>query len=78
PYQGEVFNFALGTPEELAQVAPEARTLYANDYLVGDSHMQSWLEKQRALDGREVLSRLNGAWHEDYRLHQAKQKRAAR
>ena len=78
PYQGEVFNFALGTPEELAQVAPEARTLYANDYLVGDSHMQSWLEKQRALDGREVLSRLNGAWHEDYRLHQAKQKRAGR
>nr|QKW93777.1 HintN domain-containing protein [Vitiosangium cumulatum] len=75
PYSGEVFNFALGTPEELARVKPEARTLYANGYLVGDSHMQLTLEKQRALDAREVLTRLHGAWHEDFRLHQARQAR---
>ncbi|PTL83272.1 hypothetical protein DAT35_14885 [Vitiosangium sp. GDMCC 1.1324] len=75
PYSGEVFNFALGTPEELASVKPEARTLYANGYLVGDSHMQLTLEKQRVLDAREVLTRLDGAWHEDFRLHQARQAR---
>ncbi|HYO55939.1 Hint domain-containing protein [Archangium sp.] len=78
PYSGEVFNFALGTQEEMANVAPEARTLYANGYLVGDSHMQSTLEKQRSLDAREVLARLNGAWHEDFRLHQARNKSARR
>jgi hypothetical protein len=78
PYSGEVFNFALGTPEEMAHVAPEARTLYANGYLVGDSHMQSTLEKHRSLDAREVLSRLDGAWHEDFRLHQARSRSARR
>ncbi|QRN98262.1 hypothetical protein JRI60_04110 [Archangium violaceum] len=72
PYTGQVFNFALGTPEELASVGPEARTLYANGYLVGDSSMQSRLERQRKLDAREVLAKLNGAWHEDYRRHQAR------
>ncbi|HEX8819463.1 MAG TPA: Hint domain-containing protein [Archangium sp.] len=66
-YSGDVFNFALGTPEELAKAGPQARTLYANGYLVGDSHLQSELEKQRSLDVREVLTRLHGAWHEDFR-----------
>ncbi|WP_375768633.1 Hint domain-containing protein [Archangium gephyra] len=78
PFSGEVFNFALGTPEELAVAAPEANTLYANGYLVGDSQMQTTLEKQRHLDSREVLARLNGAWHEDFRLHQARGKSARR
>jgi hypothetical protein len=71
-YAGQVYNFALGTQEELAQAPAEARTLYANGYLVGDSQMQSTLEKQRTQDTREVLSRLNGAWHEDFRRHQAR------
>jgi hypothetical protein len=75
PYTGQVFNFALGTPEELASVGPEARTLYANDYLVGDSSMQSRLEQQRKVDARTVLAKLNGAWHEDYRRHQTRQAR---
>ncbi|WP_257451287.1 Hint domain-containing protein [Archangium lipolyticum] len=75
PYTGQVFNFALGTPEELASVGPEARTLYANGYLVGDSSMQSRLEQQRKVDARSVLAKLNGAWHEDYRRHQARQAR---
>ncbi|WNG40897.1 hypothetical protein F0U61_49795 [Archangium violaceum] len=72
PFSGQVFNFALGTPEELARVAPEARTLYANGYLVGDSHLQATLEKQRTPDARELLTRLNGAWHEDFRRYQAR------
>lgn len=78
PYSGQVYNFALGTQEELAKAPAEARTLYANGYLVGDSQMQSTLEKQRTQDTREVLSRLNGAWHEDFRRHQARTTSARR
>jgi hypothetical protein len=77
-YSGDVFNFALGTPEELAKAGPQARTLYANGFLVGDSHLQSELEKARKLDAREVLSKLNGAWHEDFRREQARKKTAQR
>jgi hypothetical protein len=77
-YTGDVFNFALGTPEELAKAGPQARTLFANGFLVGDSHLQSELEKARKLDAREVLSKLNGAWHEDYRREQARKKTAQR
>ncbi|WP_309887660.1 Hint domain-containing protein [Archangium sp.] len=77
-YSGDVFNFALGTPEELAKAGPQARTLYANGFLVGDSHLQSELEKARKLDVREVLSKLNGAWHEDFRREQARKKTAQR
>ncbi len=78
PYNDEVFNFALGTPEELAKAGPEARTLYANGFLVGDSQTQLTLEKQQVRDTREVLTKLNGAWHEDFRRHQARQKSARR
>jgi hypothetical protein len=77
-YTGDVFNFALGTPEELAKAGPQARTLFANGFLVGDSHLQSELEKARKLDAREVLSKLNGAWHEDYRREQARKKTTQR
>jgi hypothetical protein len=78
PFSGDVFNFALGTPEELAVATPGTNTMYANGYLVGDSQMQLTLEKQRSSDSREVLARLNGAWHEDFRLHQARNKSARR
>jgi hypothetical protein len=78
PFSGDVFNFALGTPEELAVATPGTNTMYANGYLVGDSQMQLTLEKQRSSDSREVLARLNGAWHEDFRLHQARSKSARR
>ncbi|HEX8436131.1 Hint domain-containing protein [Archangium sp.] len=78
PYNDEVFNFALGTPEELAKAPAEARTLYANGFLVGDSQTQATLEKQKLRDSREVLTKLNGAWHEDFRRHQARQKSAQR
>ncbi len=78
PYNDEVFNFALGTPEELAKAGTEARTLYANGFLVGDSQTQATLEKEKLRDTRDVLTKLNGAWHEDFRLHQARQKSAQR
>jgi hypothetical protein len=78
PYNDEVFSFAMGTPEELAKAGPEARTLYANGFLVGDSQTQTTLEKQKLQDTREVLTKLNGAWHEDFRRHQARQKSAQR
>ncbi|PTL83273.1 hypothetical protein DAT35_14890 [Vitiosangium sp. GDMCC 1.1324] len=78
PYDGRVYNFSLGTPEELANLGPEARTLYANGFLVGDSQMQTELEKRKRVDTREVLARLNSAWHEDFRLSQARHPSARR
>jgi hypothetical protein len=75
PYGGPVYNFSLGTPEELAGLEPEARTLYAEGFLVGDSQMQAELEKRKRVDARAVLERLNGAWHEDFRLSQARHTR---
>jgi hypothetical protein len=72
PYQGLVYNFSLGTSEELAGLGPEARTMFANGFLVGDSQMQTELEKQKRVDAREVLARLNGAWHQDFRLSRAR------
>ncbi|QRN98261.1 hypothetical protein JRI60_04105 [Archangium violaceum] len=73
PYDGLVYNFALGTPEELARAGTGAHTLYANGFLVGDSQSQQALEKQRRVDARALLARLNGAWHQDYQLSQARQ-----
>jgi hypothetical protein len=78
PYQGLVYNFALGTPEELAKAGPEARTMFANGFLVGDSASQSALEKERRVDARAVLAKLHGAWHQDYRLSQERRKTARR
>lgn len=75
PYSGDVFNFSLGTPEELASVGPEAHTMYANGYLVGDSLMQTKLEKQRVREASEVLTKLDSAWREDFQRHQARQAR---
>lgn len=72
PYEGRVFNFSLGTPEELAGLGPEAHTMFANGFLVGDSLLQTELEKQKRVDARQVLARLDGAWHEDYRLSRAR------
>ncbi|HSP79405.1 MAG TPA: Hint domain-containing protein, partial [Myxococcaceae bacterium] len=76
PHEGMVYNVALGTEEELARAGgPEARTLFANGFLVGDSYLQSELEKARRTDTREVLARLHQRWHRDFRLHRAKQNR---
>jgi hypothetical protein len=79
PYDGMVYNVALGTPEELkAAGGPEARTLYANGFLVGDSVMQEEMEKARRTDAREVLARLHESWHRDFHLQQAAKKSARR
>ena len=78
PYQGMVYNFALGTPEELAKAGPEARTMFANGFLVGDSQSQAALEKERRVDARAVLAKLHGSWHQDYRLSQERRKTARR
>ncbi|WP_309887662.1 Hint domain-containing protein [Archangium sp.] len=78
PYQGMVYNFALGTPEELAKAGPEARTMFANGFLVGDSKSQAALEKERRVDARAVLAKLHGAWHQDFRLSQERRKTARR
>ncbi|WP_375768634.1 Hint domain-containing protein [Archangium gephyra] len=78
PYGGLVYNFALGTPEELAGQGPEARTLYADGFLVGDSKLQEELEKARLVDSRAVLARLHGAWHQDFQLSQARRHPSAR
>ncbi|HZI10558.1 MAG TPA: Hint domain-containing protein, partial [Myxococcus sp.] len=75
PYEGFVYNFALGTPEELGKVGPEATTLYANGFLVGDSQMQTELDKRKRVDTRDVLARLHGTWHEDYRRQRTRQPR---
>ncbi len=75
PYQGPVYNFLLGTPEELAKAGPEARTMFADGFLVGDGQAQTALEKARKVDAREVLAKLHGAWHEDYRQSQRRQAR---
>ncbi|QRK10310.1 hypothetical protein JQX13_09565 [Archangium violaceum] len=72
PYEGLVYNFSLGTPGELAHGGLESRSLYANGFLVGDSQMQAELEKRKRMDAREVLSRVHGAWHEDFRLSRAR------
>jgi hypothetical protein len=72
PYEGRVFNFSLGTSEELAGLGPEAHTMFANGFLVGDSLLQTELERQKRVDARQVLARLNGAWHEDFRLSRAR------
>ncbi len=79
PHDGMVYNMALGTEEELAQAGgPEARTLFANGFLVGDSYLQSELEKARRTDTREVLARLHQNWHRDFRLHRTKRETARR
>ncbi|MCP3144116.1 Hint domain-containing protein [Pyxidicoccus xibeiensis] len=47
PYDGRVFNLVLGTPEELATVGPNERTMFADGVLVGDDAMQRELGAPR-------------------------------
>jgi hypothetical protein len=66
PYDGQVYNLNLGTPEELAKLGPNDRTMFAGGLLVGDNTMQAELErpKQKPVD---VLASLPKAWHKDYK-----------
>ncbi|AGC47367.1 hypothetical protein MYSTI_06094 [Myxococcus stipitatus DSM 14675] len=47
PYDGKVYNLKLGTPEELASLSPNERTLFADGVLVGDDTMQRELSSPR-------------------------------
>ncbi|NTX11453.1 hypothetical protein HUA76_11695 [Myxococcus sp. CA056] len=64
-YAGKVFNFNLGTKEELARVGKGSNTLFANGFRVGDNAMQGELTAPVA-DSRPVLERLPASWHQDY------------
>jgi len=68
-YQGQVYNLALGTKDELAKLSDKDRTLFANGFAVGDSQMQSDLEvKLSAKPAKgDILARLPKALHQDYK-----------
>ena len=66
PYDGQVYNLTLGTPEELAKVSKQERTLFAGGFQVGDSSMQFDLTAPRLASG-DVLTRLPKAWHRDFK-----------
>lgn len=65
-YAGKVYNFSLGTKEELARAGKGANTLFANGFRVGDNAMQGELTAPVA-DSRQVLERLPASWHQDYK-----------
>jgi len=44
--EGAVYNLVLGTEEELAEIGPNATTMYADGVLVGDGRMQGVLTEQ--------------------------------
>jgi hypothetical protein len=66
PYDGQVYNLTLGTPEELAQVSKEDRTLFAGGIQVGDSSIQFDLTAPRQATV-DVLTRLPKTWHQDFK-----------
>lgn len=65
-YAGKVYNFSLGTQEELARAGKNANTLFANGFRVGDNAMQGELTAPVA-DSRQLLERLPASWHQDYK-----------
>lgn len=69
-YDREVFNFALGTAEELAAVGNEGRTMFADGYLVGDNEMQFELERTAAAPS--AARTLPPAWRVDYERARAR------
>lgn len=66
PYDGQVYNLTLGTPEELAQISKEERTLFAGGVQVGDSSMQFDLTAPGQASA-DVLTRLPKVWHQDFK-----------
>jgi len=65
-YTGQVFNFALGTADELAAVEPDHSTLFANGFLVGDNVMQQRLVERSKPSRAEALARLPTEWLADF------------
>ncbi|HYO74739.1 MAG TPA: Hint domain-containing protein, partial [Archangium sp.] len=64
-YKGTVYNLAVGTPEELARLSPESRTLYAGGLLMGDYHMKAELDARRARPSAPQAS-IPASWMVDY------------
>ena len=77
-YDGRVFNFVLGTEDEVAAVGSDHRTLFANGFLVGDNVMQHQLEERSKPSRAETLARLPRAWLGDYHNAVARKTVAAR
>jgi len=65
-FEGRVFNFALGTRDEVAVVGPDRSTLFANGFLVGDNVMQRRLEERSRPSRAQALARLPSEWRADY------------
>lgn len=61
-YDGEVYNLTLGTPNELASLRSDDRTMFAGGIRVGDNEMQ-W-EMERA--SLRVRKELPESWKLDY------------
>ena len=55
PYEGDVYNLVLGTPEELEE-RDGATTMIANGVVVGDSRMQDALKLQRTEEAARTIS----------------------
>jgi len=66
-FDGKVYNFKLGTPDEVLRLGRDQTVAYANGFLVGDGQIQSKLEtfEQTA---KQVASRakLPARWRQDY------------
>jgi hypothetical protein len=76
-HNGQVFNFVLGSEQELASLGPDDRTLFANGFLVGDSVMQHHLEdREKTLPS--LASRVRTEWRRDYDHAVARKTVAAR
>ncbi len=66
PYDGQVYNLALGTPEELAIAGLKNRTMFANGFLLGDNAMQNELSAPPKLSSTEALKLLPKSWRQDF------------
>lgn len=70
-YNRGVYNFALGTAEELATVGLEGRTMFADGFLVGDDRMQ--FETERSVAAAAVPKReISARWRADYEIARAR------
>lgn len=61
-YDGEVYNLTLGTPDELAAVRADDRTMFAGGIRVGDNEMQ-WAMERASL---RVKKEIPANWLVDY------------
>jgi hypothetical protein len=62
-YDGAVYNFDLGTAEELARVKPSDRTMFAGGIRVGDNNMQFEMERESVKPRQREIP---AAWLADY------------